>query len=102
MCGYLSLGVSGLLNNRQVSPDHIWEELYTLKKQLDAIQKDNQELKKNQSELLSQIQQKQNMSTFSGTDIKKLQDRLERFENENRNMKSEMRTLNSSLQTSAF
>ena len=93
VCGYLSLGVSGLLNHGQVSPtvtaysDHVWKELYTFKKQLDAIQKENQELKKNQSELFSHIKQKQNMSNISSADIQKLQDRLDGLEKENNELK---------------
>ena len=87
VCLCLFLDASGLLNHGQVSPTvtaypgDIWNELYGFKKQLDVIHKENQELKKNQSELLSQIQQKQNMSIFSSTDIQTLKDRLDMLEN---------------------
>ena len=93
VCLCLFWGVSGLLNHGQVSPavtaypGDIWKELYGFKKQLDTIQKENQELKTNQSQLLSQIKQKQNMSTYSSTDIQKLHTRLERLENENYEIK---------------
>ena len=95
LCESVLSGVSGLSKTGDVPqrptvatyPDHLWEELYKFRIQLDILRKENQELKNNQSELRSQISQKHNMSAFSSMDIQQLRGQMKVLKMENSEIK---------------